>query len=167
MSVTESTAGALLSSSTRSVEIDHLVVWRFLVAGRRALDRIGVEAVVRDRLEHHAAAELLRERGADVVGFLPEARQRASRSAPCGTPKVMTSSATASGCASRTAARVAGGSSGRISAHATITSSMWTSPTGAAGSGGSARVRARRATARDRVAVIGGPALPAELGERP
>ena len=47
----------------------------------------------------------------------------------------MTPSATASGCASRTAARVAGGSSGRISAHATITSSRSTSPTGPDGSG--------------------------------
>ena len=77
MSVTESTAGALLSSSTSSVEIEHR---RRREVPRRERwvrpCRVGVEAVVGDRLEHHAAAELLRERGADVVGLLPEARQR-------------------------------------------------------------------------------------------
>ena len=40
------------------------------------MTRVGVEAVVRDRLEHHAPAQLLRQRGADVVGLLAEARQR-------------------------------------------------------------------------------------------
>src|SRR3954452_7819694 len=58
-------------------EIEQLVVVGRRLAGRlRVLHRIGVEAVVRDRLEHHPPAQLLRERGADVVGLLAEAWQR-------------------------------------------------------------------------------------------
>ena len=81
----------------------------------------------------------------------------------------MTPSSTASGCAALTAARVAGGRPGRISAHATITSSMSTAPTGARrcrvlrGSG--ARAAGRRASAR-RGAGGGGLAFAPELGER-
>ena len=77
MSVTESTAGAPLLLVDQVGEIDLVVGRRFLV-GRRgaAAAGIGVEAVVRHRLELHLAAELPRQRGADVVGFLLEARHR-------------------------------------------------------------------------------------------
>src|SRR6476659_7578057 len=61
-------------------EVDLVLGWRFLVDRRRRLTlvaaRRSVEAVVRDGLEAHLTAEATGERGADVVGFLLEARDR-------------------------------------------------------------------------------------------